>query len=589
MNETKKPSTALVAAVAIIVLLLVIVGTFAYTYNTESLANQTLRGELHSQNSTIKNQVYSINQLEGIMEMDQLRMAQLNTTISSDNSSIANLSMHIAELKGNIAQDNVTINSDNLMISKLQTEMIALNATISTDQNEITILSGENTNNTKEIQSLEANITADQNIIANDNAKITQLNNNITALNEQISSLNLEVSSLDSEISSLQSQISSLDSEIGGLESSVSTLSYELNVANTQLSSLLMGFPEVVNTNITVTNDLDGGDYGYWALDNFTAHVQLWQVSSNEASNGSAEPPYSFLVSVYIYGTESTYYGAVQPNGASASYLEPGNANGTIYGGILEFGTASHIPTFPSSYNAKGTVSTILEGTYAKQGNPSGFFTDVIYSQFTSNIGNDWSFTYIYGNQVMRSSSYSTIGNIVAFPQGAKQVMSISMNVINDEDSGMVGYWALDNYTKTVTVWQEPNGIYYANVTYSGTFTTYDGALSPQNGVKETQTVTGTFTGGYVATFTGTLNANMQLNGYIGSYNFGGTVTDILKGMYNNGQTGATNAYDWLTAYFGNSALNSFTEASWGWTYQYENQIWINTGAITGNSGDIVV
>ena len=57
----------------------------------------------------------------------------------------------------------------------------------------------------------------------------------------------------------------------------------------------------------------------------------------------------------------------------------------------------------------------------------------------------------------------------------------------NDEDSGMVGYWALDNYTETVTVWQESSRELYAFVYYSGTWTAYAGALSPQVGTPEAQ------------------------------------------------------------------------------------------------------
>ena len=30
------------------------------------------------------------------------------------------------------------------------------------------------------------------------------------------------------------------------------------------------------------------------------------------------------------------------------------------------------------------------------------------------------------------------------------------MAVYNDEDSGFIGYWALDDYVKTIIVWQNP-------------------------------------------------------------------------------------------------------------------------------------
>jgi hypothetical protein len=417
-----------------------------------------------------------------------------------------------------------------------------------------------------------------------------------------------------------QSEITSLAAAVPALKSSL------LDPPSHQASDITLGFPEVVNTQVTVTNDLDGGDYGYWALDNFTAQIQIWLVGSSgqtsipgQPPNGVAEPPFTYLVFVYVQGNEVTYYGATQPNGPSATSLEPATENGSIYGGVLFFGTANSAPTFPSSYSAmrpQQAKAVILEDTYSNQGSPNGFFTNLIYDQFTSNVGNDWVFTYTYASpppnsqghqgqnqfdhgqgqneQVMVSSGYNTTGNIIAFPDHARMVMSISYNVVNDEDSGFVGYWALDNYSKTVTVWQESNGIYYAVAYYTGTWTTFAGALSPESGALEASGGTGSFSGGYVMTITGKLNSNLRLHGFIGTFNFGGTQKDILLGSYGKGQTGSTTAYDWVSAYFGSGAIT--TMPYWGWTYTYpgnsgphssNTQTWINS--YYGSSGDIVL
>jgi len=39
-------------------------------------------------------------------------------------------------------------------------------------------------------------------------------------------------------------------------------------------------------------------------------------------------------------------------------------------------------------------------------------------------------------------------------PAGSTQVLNLNYHVINDEDSGFHGYWALDHYAKNVQVWQ---------------------------------------------------------------------------------------------------------------------------------------
>ena len=55
--------------------------------------------------------------------------------------------------------------------------------------------------------------------------------------------------------------------------------------------------------------------------------------------------------------------------------------------------------------------------------------------------------------------SFVNSGNV---PSGSILVLDITHKVTNDEDSGNVGYWALDNYNKHVQVWQAPDGTFYA-------------------------------------------------------------------------------------------------------------------------------
>jgi hypothetical protein len=170
-------------------------------------------------------------------------------------------------------------------------------------------------------------------------------------------------------------------------------------------------------------------------------------------------------------------------------------------------------------------------------------------------------------------------------PDGSKLVLNISMKITNDEDSGMVGYWALDNFNKTVKVWQSPDSSFYAIVKYEGNWQTFAGALSPGNGTVQPRDGWGTVEGGYVAVFTATTFT--KGHGYVGKFDFGGTKADILLGTYGAGQTGSTPNYDWLGTYFPDAA--GFTQTHWGWTYEYQNQKWYNYAeADGGNSGDII-
>lgn len=189
---------------------------------------------------------------------------------------------------------------------------------------------------------------------------------------------------------------------------------------------------------------------------------------------------------------------------------------------------------------------------------------------------------------VFASPSHPVFGTFVndnGVPSGSVLVLNIALQVTNDEDSGFVGYWALDNYNKKVQVWQAPDNSFYAVVRYAGSFQTFAGALSPQHGSIEGSNASGTFEGGYVATFNGIFAPGSQkTNGFIGTFDFGGTESDILKGTYGAGQTGPTTVYSWLGKYF--SGVSDFAQPNWGWTYHYKSQTWYNYAS--GSSGDIV-
>lgn len=180
--------------------------------------------------------------------------------------------------------------------------------------------------------------------------------------------------------------------------------------------------------------------------------------------------------------------------------------------------------------------------------------------------------------------------------KGATKILDITYTVKNDEDSGIGGYWALDHFKEHLKVWKLTDGSFYALKKYDGIFAVPTGGPNPADGSHtQTESAFGKIYGGYVATFTGTFTPNTNpTSGNIGTFNFGGTMSDILLKTYAS-QTGAPNPYDWTVAYF--SVVDNFDQPHWGWSYKLDPQFqsstsinqWCNyNSADGGNSGDIL-
>jgi len=165
------------------------------------------------------------------------------------------------------------------------------------------------------------------------------------------------------------------------------------------------------------------------------------------------------------------------------------------------------------------------------------------------------------------------------------------MNITNDEDSGNNGvWWALDNFAQHITVWRALDGSFYILGLDNGTWQTFQGAASPQHGYGEAADGTGSFTGGFIATLSNTavFAPNRPLTGFLGSFDLGGTKSNILStpsiGPSGISQSGLR---FWSVYYF----TGGFTFdppnnlPNWGWSYSYDGQIWCNS--ISGTSGDI--
>ena len=364
--------------------------------------------------------------------------------------------------------------------------------------------------------------------------------------------------------------------------------------ANVQLT---VNPSQVANVTYKVKNSEDARwSTGYWALDNYTESVAIWEVS-----------PGNYIANVIQNnGTWCTFKGALSPNWGAP---EPEAGCGQYYARYsaelndAQFNTSANVITngmlnSGTAFDYGGTENAVLTGNSIGFDGPTAFdwvsyyFPGYSNFQYINNGGGSlsnpiWKYTSStapsYSNTLVETLSGAT-GDIITGP-----LVNATMKVINDEDSGNVGYWALDNYTKSITAWQTDPNSYFANVIYNGTWCTFKGALSPGKGIVEPANGCGIMNGGYTATFNAnTFNSLATTTGSIGTFNFGGTENDILLGSYSSNQIGSPNAFDWVTYYF--PGYTNFEQPTWSWTYTYnapvKNEQWIN--ANTGTSGDIL-
>ncbi len=178
---------------------------------------------------------------------------------------------------------------------------------------------------------------------------------------------------------------------------------------------------------------------------------------------------------------------------------------------------------------------------------------------------------------------------------GSAPLANVVMHITNDEDAGPSYYWALDNYQKSIIIWQStvtPTN-FCTLVQYSGNWHTYTGALSPGTGVTQASDGSGKMVAAYVATFTATLPFNpngLPTTGSIGHYNFGGNKSDILASP--SSQIGDTSYVSFLTLYFNGHAAFAYLAASYIYTQGnglgYGN-LWVSSPISNAdNMGDII-
>ena len=258
----------------------------------------------------------------------------------------------------------------------------------------------------------------------------------------------------------------------------------------------------VLDVTANIINDPDSGNFGYWALDNLTRNMQVWQISIPATS---ADTYNSYVANIIDNGIATTFAGAISPG---VGVVEPNNGVSTITG--YEDLTFNAIFTPGSntvytngnviaSFNNEGTPSYILLGTYSNQAkstySPASTFSHYLDEYFTiSNAGINfpaWGDTYTYtvyppSGQVMTDNSISNpsiTGDIITYtvptvtlsqPSAAildgGQSETYSATVYNGIGSFKVNIFQNGNIIQTNTL--IPNGLGNVNGnTISFTFT----------------------------------------------------------------------------------------------------------------------
>lgn len=158
---------------------------------------------------------------------------------------------------------------------------------------------------------------------------------------------------------------------------------------------------------------------------------------------------------------------------------------------------------------------------------------------------------------------------------GNNTVLTSTVKVSNDPDSGNHGNWATDNFTRVTTISKSGNA-WLVHVVDTGTFTTIPGGVSPESGTPlPNKSFTGSFTG----------YDNFTVDGK------DAPTCDKVPTSIN----GAPNTSGWPLRFFCNITANCVHQGSWGWTYlincaslKLEGDTlirWVNSS--DGDTGDI--
>ena len=200
--------------------------------------------------------------------------------------------------------------------------------------------------------------------------------------------------------------------------------------------------------------------------------------------------------------------------------------------------------------------------------------------------------TAIFVSLVIAASSLALVPAAAAQSQPV-QIVNVIAHVVNDADSGACSYWALDNYSKLIKVWQLADGNFQVNESFSGFFETPAGAVSPNANCVTLQpaegfNAVGTFHGAVSFVISGAFapTGAEPTRGFVGSYDYGTTLLD-LQGTYAT-QSVVPTYTNMLLFYFpGGVSYVSGTPSPFDFVYRYQSQTWVDSSS--GLFGNIAV
>lgn len=177
-----------------------------------------------------------------------------------------------------------------------------------------------------------------------------------------------------------------------------------------------------------------------------------------------------------------------------------------------------------------------------------------------------------------------TKGKVPHPAPGSTLMVNAVVKIINDEDSGYQGYWAIDNYTLNIKIWKEPNGTFFFAFLYRGTATTYAGIPAPGTTGVEKDKGVAHFAGYVAGLLSGTFSPKTAAFGFLGMDNYSGSPS--LLGAYSTA-TAAPNSVDWLANFTPGYTIISET---FSLSYFYHGQVWVDAYNVPAvDSGNIIV
>ncbi len=284
---------------------------------------------------------------------------------------------------------------------------------------------------------------------------------------------------------------------------------------------------QVANVSYKVQNAEDARwGPGYWALDNYTEHVSIWEITpGNYVANVTENK-----------GTWCTFKGALSPNwGTPEPNANCGQYNGTYTANLNNAGsyfntsaTTNGVLNNGNSFDYGGTESAVLTGNSIGFNGPGVFhWVSYYFPGYTGfnyiNTGGSslssptmWKYTSSnspsYSNTLVEAllsnGTWTATGDIITAP-----LVNVSMPVTNLPDSSPNGYWALDNLTSNMTIFQTGPKSFVANFAYNGIANTFAGLRSPGafNAIESYNGIV-PFTGNAVMAFNGTLLSTPAAN-----------------------------------------------------------------------------